>query len=206
VAKRAYIGFGSNIGDRLAALQRAVEMLMPHAFPARLSSVYESEPWGFASEHLFLNAVCEVETDMKPRDLLTELHKIEYFLGRDARTTGRDAGATSTKDTGTDAGATEDTATDAEYHDRVIDLDLLWYEDFEFKSGSFEVPHPFACIRAFVLIPWAELDPDIRLRDVRIAHWLESLPPDELAHTWPRRDLKLNLPALNDLLGGLKVT
>jgi 7,8-dihydro-6-hydroxymethylpterin-pyrophosphokinase len=96
--------------------------------------------------------------------------------------------------------------TEENYHDRVIDLDLLWYEDYEFKSGSFEVPHPYACIRAFVLIPWAELDGTVRLRDVQIGHWLESLPPDELDHTWPRRDLKLNLPALNDLLGGLKVT
>jgi 7,8-dihydro-6-hydroxymethylpterin-pyrophosphokinase len=96
--------------------------------------------------------------------------------------------------------------TEENYHDRVIDLDLLWYEDYEFKSGSFEVPHPYACIRAFVLIPWAELDDTVRLRDVQINHWLESLPPDELDHTWPRRDLKLNLPALNDLLGGLKVT
>lgn len=184
MAKRAYIGLGSNLGDRLANLQRAVEMLMPEAFPTRLSGVYESEPWGFASEHLFLNAVCEVETEKRPRELLTELHKIEYFLGRDRG----------------------HVRTEENYHDRVIDLDLLWYEDYEFKSGSFEVPHPYACIRAFVLIPWAELDDTVRLRDVQINHWLESLPPDELDHTWPRRDLKLNLPALNDLLGGLKVT
>jgi 2-amino-4-hydroxy-6-hydroxymethyldihydropteridine diphosphokinase len=209
MAKRAYIGLGSNIGDRLAALQRAVEQLMPEAFPTRLSGVYESEPWGFASEHLFLNAVCEVETELRPRELLTALHKIEYFLGREERNTGRAAGVTGAAGdvgAGRAAGATGRSDPDAEYHDRVIDLDLLWYEDFEFKSGSFEVPHPFACIRAFVLIPWAELDPDIRLRGVRIAHWLESLPPDELAHTWARPDLQLKLPALNDLLGGLKVT
>ena len=182
MAKRAFIGLGSNLGDRLANLQRAVEMLMPASFPRRLSSVYESEPWGFASEHLFLNAVAEVETDKPPRELLTELHKVEYFLGRDRG----------------------HVRTEENYHDRVIDLDLLWYEDFEFKSGSFEVPHPYACIRAFVLIPWAELDDTIRLRDVQITHWLESLPPDELKHTWLRKELKLNMPVLDDLLGGLK--
>src|SRR5687768_8923608 len=159
-------------------------MLMPAAFPKRLSNVYESEPWGFSSQYLFLNAVAEVETDKRPRELLTELHKVEFFLGRDR----------------------EHVRTEDNYHDRVIDLDLLWYEDFEFKSGTFEVPHPFACIRAFVLKPWAELDDTIRLRDVQITHWLESLPPDELDHTWQRPDLRLTLPALNDLLGGLKVT
>jgi 2-amino-4-hydroxy-6-hydroxymethyldihydropteridine diphosphokinase len=183
VAKRAYVGLGSNLGDRLGNLQRAVELLMPASFPIRLSGVFESEPWGFDSENLFLNAVAEIETDIEPRELLGELHKVEYLLGRER----------------------EHVRTEKNYHDRVIDLDLLWYEDFEFKSGTFEVPHALACIRAFVLKPWSELDDTIRLRGVQIKHWLESLPPEELEHTLPRKELKLSLPALNDLLGGLQV-
>lgn len=181
VAQRVYIGLGSNLGDRLDNMQRAIELLMPGAFPRRLSSVYESDPWGFSSDNLFLNAVAEVETDIEPRALLTELHRIEMTLGRQ-RGYGEE-----------------------NYVDRVIDLDLLWYEDYEFKSGSFEVPHPRAVIRAFVMIPWVELDPTVRVGGVQVAHWLESLPPDELNSTWKRPDLRLKLPALNDLLGGLKV-
>ncbi len=169
------------MGDRLGALQRAVELLIPAAFPTRLSHVYESEPWAFNSEALFLNAVVEVETDVQPRALLTELHKIEFQLGRER-------------------GFSED------YEDRVIDLDLLWYQDFEFESGSFTVPHPWACIRAFVLKPWIELDPTIRLREIQLQHWIESLPDEETKKTWRRDDLELRLPALNDLLGGLKIT
>jgi 2-amino-4-hydroxy-6-hydroxymethyldihydropteridine diphosphokinase len=189
VANRAYIGLGSNLGDRLDNLQRAVDLLIPAAFPRRVSGVYESEPWAFVSAFKFLNAVVEVETEHAPRELLTELHKIEYVLGRERPEP--------------DPNAEPDP--EREYHDRMIDLDLLWYQDFEFESGSFTVPHPWATIRAFVLKPWAELDRNIRLRGIKIPHWLESLPDEETDKTRLREDLRLRLPVLDDLLGGLQV-
>jgi 2-amino-4-hydroxy-6-hydroxymethyldihydropteridine diphosphokinase len=130
---RAYVGLGANLGDREAAIRRAAELLGAR----RLSSIRETEPWGYAEQPLFLNAVAEIETGLAPRKLLERLLEIERSLGR--RREGPRWGP------------------------RTIDLDLLLYGDEVVDEPGLSVPHPRAHERVFVLEPLAELDPSLKI-------------------------------------------
>ena len=125
----AYVGLGSNLGDREATIREAAELIGAR----RLSKIIETEPWGNEEQPKFLNAVAEVETELEPRALLDLLLEVERQLGRD-----RD---------GTHWGP------------RTIDLDLLLYGDRVIDEPGLTVPHPFLHERLFVLEPLAELDP-----------------------------------------------
>ena len=125
----AYVGLGSNVGDREALVRRAAGLIGAK----RLSSVIETEPWGVADQPAFLNAVAEVETTLDPQALLDRLLAVERSLGRER--TGRRWGP------------------------RTIDLDLLLYGDVELDEPGLRVPHPFLHERLFVLEPLAELAP-----------------------------------------------
>jgi 2-amino-4-hydroxy-6-hydroxymethyldihydropteridine diphosphokinase len=137
---RAFIGLGSNVGDRLWFLQQALKRLRDTADVrvTKTSSVYETEPVGPAGQAWFLNAVVEVETSLSPLALLDQTQMIERGLGRD--TTYR-------------------------WGPRTIDLDILLYDDIQIKTATLEIPHAELCHRAFVMIPLLELDPDLRLPD-----------------------------------------
>jgi len=126
---RAYVGLGSNLGDREQAIRSAAEAIGA----ARLSEIRETEPWGYADQPLFLNAVAEVETELAPRELLDFLLEIEGGLGRE-----RDSGP--------------------RYGPRTIDLDLLLYGDDTIAEPGLTVPHPHLHERLFALEPLAELD------------------------------------------------
>jgi 2-amino-4-hydroxy-6-hydroxymethyldihydropteridine diphosphokinase len=126
----AYVGLGSNLGDREATIRTAAELIGAR----RLSRIIETEPWGNAEQPRFLNAVAEVETDLEPRALLDLLLDVESRLGRE-----RD---------GTHWGP------------RLIDLDLLLYGDRVLDEPGLTVPHPFLHERLFALEPLAELAPD----------------------------------------------
>ena len=125
---RAYVGLGANLGDREATIRRAAALLGA----ARLSPILETEPWGYADQPKFLNAVAEVETDLGPRQLLDRLLEIERQLGR-VREGPR-------------------------YGPRTIDLDLLLYGDEVVEEPGLSVPHPRLAERLFVLEPLASLD------------------------------------------------
>jgi 2-amino-4-hydroxy-6-hydroxymethyldihydropteridine diphosphokinase len=127
----AYVGLGANLGDREAAIRRAVELLGA----GRLSTLRETEPWGYADQPCFLNAVAELETEEEPRALLERLLAIERELGR-LRVGSR-------------------------YGPRTIDLDLLVYGDLELDEPGLTVPHPLLHEREFVLEPLAELAPEL---------------------------------------------
>jgi 2-amino-4-hydroxy-6-hydroxymethyldihydropteridine diphosphokinase len=127
----AYIGLGSNLGDREETIRRAVELLGA----ARVSTLIETEPWGYADQPRFLNAVAELETDEPPRALLTRLLEIERELGR--------------------------TREGPRYGPRTIDLDLLLYGDDRLDEPGLGLPHPRLHERAFVLEPLAELAPEL---------------------------------------------
>jgi 2-amino-4-hydroxy-6-hydroxymethyldihydropteridine diphosphokinase len=127
----AYIGLGSNLGDREETIRRAVELLGN----ARISTLIETEPWGYADQPLFLNAVAELETDEPPRALLARLLEIERELGR--------------------------TRDGPRYGPRTIDLDLLLYGDDRLDEPGLGLPHPRLHERAFVLEPLAELAPEL---------------------------------------------
>jgi 2-amino-4-hydroxy-6-hydroxymethyldihydropteridine diphosphokinase len=125
---RAYVGLGSNLGDREGTILAAAEQLGRH----RLSRIRETEPWGYADQPRFLNAVAELETELGPRELLDRLLEIERGLGR-----RRDG---------------------PRYGPRTIDLDLLLYGDLVLAEPGLTVPHPRLAERLFVLEPLFELD------------------------------------------------
>jgi 2-amino-4-hydroxy-6-hydroxymethyldihydropteridine diphosphokinase len=140
---RAYVGLGSNLGDRDRNVRAAVDRLGEGALTVvRLSTIRETEPVGVTDQPKFLNAVAALETVLRPRALLDRLLEIERELGRD-RTAERRWGP------------------------RTIDLDLLLYEDEMIDEPGLTVPHPRLAERRFVLEPLHELDPDLVLPDGR---------------------------------------
>ncbi|MGH2723486.1 MAG: 2-amino-4-hydroxy-6-hydroxymethyldihydropteridine diphosphokinase [Actinomycetota bacterium] len=131
---RAFLGLGSNLGDRVANLQRAVDLLRGRGIEVRRSSrVYETDPVGGPPQPDYLNAVVEVDTDLDPRELLRACTAIEEVLGRER---------------------------EERWGPRTIDLDVLTYDDREIDQPDLQVPHPRMHERAFVLVPLLELDAD----------------------------------------------
>lgn len=129
-----YLSLGSNIGDRHALIQQALQMLDERVGSVyRVSSFIETEPWGFESEHKFLNAACLVHTMMSPQDCLEETKRIEKLLGRTQK------------------------SVDGQYHDRPIDIDLLMYDDLHIDQEDLVLPHPHMHERDFVMIPLREI-------------------------------------------------
>ena len=129
----AYVGLGSNLGDREATIRRAAELIGT----ARLSPVFETEPWGFHDQPSFLNAAAEVETPLTARAFLTHLLGVERRLGRER--------------------------IGPRWGPRTIDLDLLLYGEEQVDEPGLVVPHPHLTERLFVLEPLAELDPAQRI-------------------------------------------
>jgi len=127
----AYVGLGANLDDREAAIRRAAELLGAE----RLSTLRETEPWGYADQPRFLNAVAELETEEEPQALLERLLAIERELGR-VREGPR-------------------------YGPRTIDLDLLLYGELQLDEPGITVPHPRLHERGFVLEPLVELAPEL---------------------------------------------
>jgi 2-amino-4-hydroxy-6-hydroxymethyldihydropteridine diphosphokinase len=128
----AYIGLGSNLGDRMATLRTAVQRLESLGRIAGVSSLYETEPVGYLHQPRFLNAVVALETALAPADLMRALLGIERDLGRTR------------------------SFPDAP---RTLDLDLLLAEDSILDTPELILPHPRLHERAFVLFPFAELAP-----------------------------------------------
>ncbi len=131
---KVYIGLGTNLGDRQANLRHAAEALEPKVSVCRGSSIYETAPWGYADQPNFYNQVLECETALTPLRLLNFLKKIEKNLGR---------------------------VLNFRYGPRLIDLDILFFDDLVMHTGRLEIPHPRLHERAFVLVPLAEIAPDL---------------------------------------------
>jgi 2-amino-4-hydroxy-6-hydroxymethyldihydropteridine diphosphokinase len=123
----AYVGLGSNLGDRESAIVRAADLIDAR----RLSTLRETEPWGYEDQPPFLNAVAELETTSPARELLDRLLAVEAALGRDR--------------------------SGPRWGPRTIDLDLLLYGDLVLDEPGLTVPHPRLAERLFVLEPLAEL-------------------------------------------------
>ena len=129
----AYLGLGSNIGDKEENIQRAVELIKEKCEVSRQSSFYETEPVGYDNQDWFLNSVIEVKTILAPEELLAFLQSIEQEMGR-----------IKTFKNGP----------------RVIDLDILFYGDQTVKEEHLIIPHPRLHERLFVLEPLHEICPD----------------------------------------------
>jgi 2-amino-4-hydroxy-6-hydroxymethyldihydropteridine diphosphokinase len=137
----AYIGLGSNLGDREENLRAALERLAELG-ALRVSSVRETDPVGFTDQPRFVNAVAQLETDLGAGALLGRLLEIERELGRDRSREER-------------------------WGPRMIDLDLLLYGGEVIDEPGLTVPHPRLAERRFVLEPLHELTPDLALPDGR---------------------------------------
>jgi 2-amino-4-hydroxy-6-hydroxymethyldihydropteridine diphosphokinase len=134
--KTAYLGLGSNLGDRKANLADAVTLLTSERILVkRKSSIWETEPRDVVDQPWFLNQVLEVETDLFPRQLFQRIQRIEREMGRLKRTPKGP---------------------------RLIDIDILLYGNAVVKSPELEIPHPRMTERRFVLAPLVELAPDLR--------------------------------------------
>ena len=131
---RAYLALGTNVGDRAENLRAALAALEPKVRLARASRIFETEPWGYPDQPRFLNQVVEVETGLPPLELLAFLKGLEKQLGR--------------KET-------------FRYGPRRIDLDILFYDAQVINLPDLQIPHPRLHERAFVLVPLAELAPDL---------------------------------------------
>jgi len=132
----AYLGLGSNMGDRKENLCQAILMLSSKVgVVVAVSSLYESKAWGYDSENKFLNAVIAIETERYPEELLFDIKEIEAILGREKKKT-------------------------ISYEDRLIDIDILFYDELVYETDKLIIPHPHIEKRKFVLAPMAEIAPD----------------------------------------------
>jgi len=129
-----FLSLGSNMGNRQANLDKAIDLLSQRLRPGQISSVYETEPIGNPDQHRFLNLVCQVFTRLAPEELLTLAKGIELKLGRVHGTFNAP---------------------------RPIDIDILFYGDEVIETEELTIPHPRLNQRAFVLIPLVEIAPDL---------------------------------------------
>lgn len=129
-----YLALGSNLGNRLANLKNAISNLPPQMDVKKKSPVYETPPWGYVDQPAFLNQVVMAETYMEPENLLSHLKRLETVLGREPT---------------------------FENGPRVIDIDILFYDDLVLDSPPLVIPHPRLHTRGFVLVPLNDIAPDL---------------------------------------------
>jgi 2-amino-4-hydroxy-6-hydroxymethyldihydropteridine diphosphokinase len=129
-----YIGIGSNLGNREENCKKAIGLLLENGITVtRMSSIIETEPWGVTDQHKFVNSAVETHTDLGPEELLAALKKIESDMGR---------------------------LPSARWGPRLVDLDILFYDDMVMKTDDLEIPHRYIKERDFVLKPLAEIAPE----------------------------------------------
>jgi len=129
-----YVALGTNLGDRLANLRRAIKSMPPEIIVLAESHVYETPPWGYEDQPAFLNMVIKAETGLEPEPLLKFLKQLEVELGREQN---------------------------FRWGPRLIDLDILFYDDLVLDSPPLVTPHPRLHERAFVLVPLVDVAPDL---------------------------------------------
>jgi len=157
----AVLSIGSNLGDRLAHLQGAVDALRP--WVVAVSPVYETAPWGPVPQDDYLNAVVLADdADAAPNDWLHRAQAAEQAAGR---------------------------TRDVRWGPRTLDVDVVAVDDAHSDDPELILPHPRAHERAFVLVPWHAIDPDATLDGTPVSDLLAKLPADELAGVRARTDL-----------------
>lgn len=135
---KVYIGLGTNLGDKEQNLRTAVHKIEERIGKiVSLSAFYATAPWGFTSDNAFLNAAVCAETSLPPLEILSITQSVEQEMGRTHK------------------------SVNGEYKDRVIDIDLLLYDDLILDTPTLKLPHPLMQERAFVMEPLAEIAPDV---------------------------------------------
>jgi len=137
----AFLGLGGNLGDPTASMAAALRILDEHPDirVVAVSAVYRTPPWGKTDQPDFLNAVAEVETTLSPHALLDQCLQAERQLKRERK---------------------------ERWGPRIVDLDVLWFADRKIHQAGLEIPHPRMLERAFVLVPLAQIAPDLALDGV----------------------------------------
>lgn len=151
----AYLGLGSNLGDREALLRAAITALdaTPNVRVTAISSLYETPPWGPVPQGPYLNACIALDTTLSPRELLTLCLAIERDHGRERA---------------------------IRWGPRTLDIDVLLYGDESIDEEGLIVPHPRMTERAFVLVPLGEIAPDLETNGQPIAALLDGLDAAEI--------------------------
>ena len=134
-----YLSLGTNLGDRPNNLKSAVKLIALQVGTVKAQSdVIETDPWGFESANRFLNMVIKVETDLQPLEALHVTQEIERRLGR------------------------REKSVNGQYHDRLIDIDLLIYDDTTMSTPELTLPHPRMYQRDFVMKPLLQIAPELK--------------------------------------------
>lgn len=128
-----YLALGTNLGERLENLRTAIQSMPPEIQVLEESHIYETPPWGYEDQPSFLNMVIKAETDLKPESLLTYLKQLEVELGREQN---------------------------FRWGPRLIDLDILFYDDLVIDTPPLVIPHPRLHERGFVLVPLVDVAAD----------------------------------------------
>ena len=152
----AYLSLGTNLGDKQQNLLTAIQHIETRIGHIVAQSAFiATAPWGFTSEHSFLNACIAVATTLQPDALLQETQCIETEMGRTQKSDGT-------------------------YHDRIIDIDILLYGDHAVRTPHLTIPHPLLSRRRFVLQPLAEIAPNVVPpgTSMSVADMLSTLPAD----------------------------
>lgn len=131
------LGLGANLGDREAALQSVIDAMAPAFTSIRASRVHETAPWGVVDQPPFLNAVVAADTAMRPSEVLAFAQECEAAAHR---------------------------THDVRWGPRTLDVDVIAYDDMEQDDPMLTLPHPRAHLRAFVIVPLLEVEPDFFLR------------------------------------------
>lgn len=135
---RIYLGLGSNLGDKKENIQRALNEIAERIGEViSVSAFYETAPWGFESENSFINIAAAVDTGLQPRKVMEAGQDIEKLMGRVPR------------------------SMEAGYADRIIDIDLLLYDDLIIDQEDLIIPHPLMTDRAFVMEPMMDIAPEV---------------------------------------------
>jgi 2-amino-4-hydroxy-6-hydroxymethyldihydropteridine diphosphokinase len=134
-----YLSLGTNLGDRRSNLETALTHIAREVGTVMaVSDVIETEPWGFESSNSFLNMAVKVETTLQPLEALHATQKIERQMGRSEKSVNR------------------------EYKDRLIDIDLLLYDDIVMNTTELTIPHPLMYQREFVMKPLLQIAPELK--------------------------------------------
>ncbi len=147
---KAYLGIGTNIGDRLNNIENAVSALthLPLTIAEKVSPVYETEPWGYTQQETFYNVCVKIDTQLSPKALLGACLGIEAAFGRERPFKNAP---------------------------RVIDIDLLLYENVTMNETELTVPHRYIGERAFVLVPLKDVLPELTFGDADYRNNYENI-------------------------------
>ena len=163
--QRVYLGLGSNLGDRYGRLIEALDRLRVDVAIDAISSIYETEPWGYSDQPRFLNAACGGNTDLSPQELLGAVKLIEMGLGREPT---------------------------FRYGPRAIDIDILLYGEMVVDQADFSIPHTHLHERDFVLAPLTEIAPTVA--HPKLEKSIEALSAEldlAQARVWAKRPLRV---------------